>query len=129
MEWVPRYIKQTANKRPGQIITAEDWNELFNLVIGQGDYTAEGLLNAIAEARTKADLKNGKIPIEQIPDIFKPEGMDALITVVQGLVDDFPVVEEAVHTLETTVPANAGAVDTRCTSIEEAIHNISIGGI
>jgi len=40
-DYIPKYIKQIVNARPKQVITNERWNELFNLLITQGDYTAE----------------------------------------------------------------------------------------
>ena len=119
MKWIPRYIKQTSAKRPGQVITAEDWNELFNLVIGQGDYTAEGLLTAITSfsksLETKADLVGGVIPMEQIPAVFKPTGLDALITTVNNLA--------------VAVPANKAETDKRCTDLEQHLLNIKLGGV
>lgn len=119
MEWIPRYIKQTSAKRPGQVITAEDWNELFNLVIGQGDYTAKGLVTAIVEfskeLTSKADLVEGKVPLSQIPEIFKPEGLDAVIEEIDGLA--------------ITVPLNQKQLTARCVAIEERLNDIMIGGI
>ena len=119
MEWIPRYIKQTSTRRPGQIITADDWNELFNLVIGQGDYTAEGLVKAIAAFNqnfsTKADLIDGKVPMAQIPDIFKPEGLGDLT--------------DTVAELSQTVPENNTQINTRCSSVEEHIITIMMGGV
>ena len=112
MVWVPRYIKQTIAKRPGQIVSSEDWNDLFNLLIGQGDYTAEGLLTAITtftnNLTTKADLVSGKIPLEQIPEIFKPAGLDVLITTVNNLV--------------VAVPANKA-------DLEQHLLSIMLGGV
>ena len=119
MEWIPRYIKQTSAKRPGQVITAEDWNELFNLVIGQGDYTAEGLLTAITSfsksLENKADLVSGKIPLEQIPEIFKPTGLDAIVTTINNLA--------------VAVPANKAETDKRCTDLEQHLLSIMLGGV
>ena len=119
MEWIPRYIKQTSAKRPGQVISAEDWNELFNLVIGQGDYTAEGLLKAITDFNTslstKADLTDGKIPMAQIPEIFKPAGLEEIVGTVTEL--------------SKTVPANNTAHNARCVAIEDHINLIMLGGI
>ena len=119
MKWIPRYIKQTSAKRPGQVVTAEDWNELFNLVIGQGDYTAEGLLTAITSfsksLKNKADLVGGVIPIEQMPAVFKPGGFENLVTTVDQLVKD--------------VPANNTTLNKRCDDIENTLYIRMIGGI
>ena len=119
MVWVPRYIKQTIAKRPGQIVSSEDWNDLFNLLIGQGDYTAEGLLTAVTtftnNLTTKADLVSGKIPLEQIPEIFKPAGLDVLITTVNNLA--------------VAVPANKAETDKRLTDLEQHLLSITLGGV
>lgn len=119
MDWIPRYIKQTSAKRPGQIITAADWNELFNLVVSQGDYTAEGLVTAIVEfskgLTSKADLVEGKVPLSQIPEIFKPEGLDAVI--------------EKIDSLASTVTLNQKQFAARCVATEEHLNDIMIGGI
>ena len=112
MVWVPRYIKQTIAKRPGQIVSSEDWNDLFNLLIGQGDYTAEGLLTTITtftnNLTAKADLVSGKIPLEQIPEIFKPTGLEALITTVGSL---GTTVDGLVPTVNNLVAAVDGIED------------------
>ena len=41
--YIPKYIRQSENKSPKGIVTASRWNELFNLLIKQGDHTAEEL--------------------------------------------------------------------------------------
>ena len=119
MVWVPRYIKQTIAKRPGQIVSSADWNELFNLLIGQGDYTAEGLAAALttftASLAAKADIVDGKVPLSQIPEIFKPTGLDALITTVNNLA--------------VAVPANKAETDKRCTDLEQHLLSIMLGGV
>ena len=119
MVWVPRYIKQTIAKRPGQIVSSEDWNELFNLLIGQGDYTAEGLAAALttftASLAAKADIVDGKVPLSQIPEIFKPTGLETLITTVNDLT--------------VTVTANKTELDKRCTTLEQHLLSLTLGGI
>lgn len=50
--YVPKLIQQTMNKKSGDIVTALDWNTIFNLLIMQGDDTAlnlESLYNIIAQ--------------------------------------------------------------------------------
>jgi hypothetical protein len=42
-DWVPKYIKQVLNRPPRYKVTAEEYNELFNLLIEQGDYNAATL--------------------------------------------------------------------------------------
>ena len=41
--YIPKYIRQSENKSPKGVVTASRWNELFNLLIQQGDHTAEEL--------------------------------------------------------------------------------------
>ena len=41
--YIPKYIRQSENKSPKSVVTASRWNELFNLLIQQGDHTAEEL--------------------------------------------------------------------------------------
>ena len=41
--YIPKYIRQSENKSPKSVVTASRWNELFNLLIKQGDHTAEEL--------------------------------------------------------------------------------------
>ncbi len=44
-EYIPIYIKQIIAATPKKTITAERWNELWNLVIAQGDYNSEAMLS------------------------------------------------------------------------------------
>ena len=41
--YIPKYIKRTIANKPKDVITHSYWNELFNLLITQGDHTAEEL--------------------------------------------------------------------------------------
>ena len=41
--YIPKYIRQSENKSPKSVVTASRWNQLFNLLIQQGDHTAEEL--------------------------------------------------------------------------------------
>ena len=45
--YIPKYIRQSENKSPKGVVTASRWNELFNLLIQQGDHTAEELGNIL----------------------------------------------------------------------------------
>ena len=71
--YIPTYIKRTINNKPKDVVTANYWNELFNLLITQGDHTAEELGNilnhftaAITEVKGIADDKYVK-PTNGIP--------------------------------------------------------------
>ena len=41
--FIPKYIQQVLAMRPRQTVTADRWNELFNLLIQQGDSNAAAL--------------------------------------------------------------------------------------
>ena len=45
--YIPTYIKRTISNKPKDVVTASYWNELFNLLIKQGDHTAEELGNIL----------------------------------------------------------------------------------
>ena len=71
--YIPTYIKRTINNKPKDVIRASYWNELFNLLINQGDHTAKELGNvlnhftaAINEVKGIADGKYVK-PEDGIP--------------------------------------------------------------
>lgn len=71
--YIPTYIKRTINNKPKDVIRASYWNELFNLLINQGDHTAKELGNilnhftaAINEVKGIADSKYVK-PTDGIP--------------------------------------------------------------
>ena len=73
--YIPTYIKRTINNKPKDVIRASYWNELFNLLINQGDHTAEELGNilnhftaAINEVKGITDGKYVK-PTDGIPKI------------------------------------------------------------
>ena len=46
--WVPKYIQQTVNYRAGTKPTPERFNELFNLLIVQGDYNTQTMQTLLA---------------------------------------------------------------------------------
>ncbi len=54
-EWVGRYLRRQEEQRPGFIVTNDLWNELWNLVIGQGDYNTETLRVLIDEFITEKE--------------------------------------------------------------------------
>ena len=45
--YIPTYIRRTIANKPKDVVTANYWNELFNLLITQGDHTAEELGNIL----------------------------------------------------------------------------------
>lgn len=42
-EWIPNYIRQNMQYKPKDILTAQDYNAILNLLITQGDYNSEWL--------------------------------------------------------------------------------------
>ena len=50
--YIPTYIKRTINNKPKDVIRASYWNELFNLLINQGDHTAKELGNVLNHLTT-----------------------------------------------------------------------------
>lgn len=42
-EWIPNYIRKTIQYKPNDILTAQDYNTILNLLIAQGDYSSEWL--------------------------------------------------------------------------------------
>ena len=60
--YIPKYIRQSENKSPKSVVTAPRWNELFNLLIQQGDHTAEELGKILDYLSTGLeDLTNEKL--------------------------------------------------------------------
>lgn len=49
--YVPKYISQEVDADPQETITSTRWDELWNLVIEQGDWNAETLAALTAEPR------------------------------------------------------------------------------
>ena len=45
--YIPKYIERTIANKPKDVVTASYWNELFNLLITQGDHTAKELGNIL----------------------------------------------------------------------------------
>lgn len=69
--WVPKYIKQNQSMRAKDVVTSSDWNNLFNLVIAQGDWNSEAINKLIntgdfgiqfAAHAENADKLGGKLP-------------------------------------------------------------------
>lgn len=50
--YIPKYIKRTIANKSKDVVTASYWNELFNLLINQGDHTAKELGNILNHLTT-----------------------------------------------------------------------------
>ena len=53
--YIPKYIRQSEKKSPKSVVTASRWNDLFNLLIQQGDHTAEELGKILDYLSTEVD--------------------------------------------------------------------------
>ena len=71
-DYTPKKIEQIMDKEPKAVVTADRWNELWNLVISQGDDTAEHLYQTIQKVLDLEDEMEevvlGSIPEGSITD-------------------------------------------------------------
>lgn len=42
-QWIPNFIRKSMNYKPNEILTAQEYNAILNLLIAQGDYNSEWL--------------------------------------------------------------------------------------
>ena len=42
-QWIPNFIRKSMNYKPNEILTAQEYNAILNLLITQGDYNSEWL--------------------------------------------------------------------------------------
>src|SRR5574344_385897 len=74
--YIPKYIRQSENTRPKSVVTASRWNELFNLLIQQGDHTAEELGNILNYFSTRlvdveSEISESAEAIANIREVFR----------------------------------------------------------
>ena len=74
--YIPKYIRQSENKSPKGVVTASRWNELFNLLIQQGDHTAEELGNILNYFSTRlvdveSEISESAEAIANIREVFR----------------------------------------------------------
>jgi hypothetical protein len=114
MEFTPKFIKQVMDKRSSEIITAEEWNAIINLLIQQGDHNSEFL-------KTVADSNSTTEEVKQFINdaVFNTENADMCKVVYDknddGIVDlAEEVVENSIKTvhLQNGVVTNAKLSDT-----------------
>ena len=72
--YIPKYIKRTIANKPKDVVTASYWNELFNLLITQGDHTAEELGNILNYFSTRLVGVENEIA-ESAEDIANTHGV------------------------------------------------------
>lgn len=97
-EYIPQYILTTENFGPKGVVTAEHWNELFNLLISQGNdsaHTLADLITALPESFiTKALIGiangvagldvSGKVPMSQLPLVNNLISVDIVTLTLAG---------------------------------------------
>ena len=69
--YIPMYIRRTINNRPKDVVTSKYWNELFNLLITQGDHTAEAVANVRGAFRINVTSSNGVYTADKTFDEIK----------------------------------------------------------
>lgn len=75
-DYTPMYIRRIINNRPKDVVTAKYWNELFNLLIAQGDHTAEELGNILNYFSTRligveSEIAESAEAIANIREVFR----------------------------------------------------------
>ena len=74
--YIPKYIERTIANKPKDVVTASYWNELFNLLITQGDHTAKELGNILnhfstALAGVENEIAESAEDIANIRGVFR----------------------------------------------------------
>ena len=74
--YIPKYIRQSENKSPKSVVTASRWNDLFNLLIQQGDHTAEELGKILDYFSTRlvgveSEIAESAAAIANIREVFR----------------------------------------------------------
>lgn len=77
-KWIPNYIKRKIEYRPKDILTAQEYNAILNLLITQGDYNSSWLEYLQTEAIPEAIAEIGMEEIEQALTEAVREELDAL---------------------------------------------------
>ena len=97
MEFIPKYIKRVEDRRSSEKIKNVDWNELFNLLISQGDHNTEALVNLVSELGTHSNTEevqqmiNNKILEIGSADMTKAEydtNHDGIVNLADSVVDN-----------------------------------------
>ena len=94
-QWIPNFIRRTMEYRPNDILTAQEYNAILNLLITQGDYNSEWL----------EYLQNDAIP-EAIQDL-SAEAIAAAIS--QAVRDEIAALTASV-TSKTSAQLNEPAI-------------------
>lgn len=96
MEFIPKYIKRTEEKRASEVITNDDWNTLFNLVINQGDWNTKALVDLCEELKLYSntaeiiEMINEKVKEINSADMLKADydtNSDGIVNKADTVVD------------------------------------------
>lgn len=66
--FLPKFIKRIIADKPRFTVTHEHWNELFNLLIDQGDHGQEAIQEITQQLSTNVLLKDNENPWEPLND-------------------------------------------------------------
>lgn len=96
MEFIPKYINKVEDKRASEVITHENWNELFNLVINQGDWNTKALVDLCKELEAYSntaqiiEMINEKVKEISSADMLKADydtNSDGIVNKADTVVD------------------------------------------
>lgn len=87
-EYIPQYILTTENYGPKDIVTAEHWNEIFNLLISQGNANAHTIAALIARLTSQLGAVEIGASIDSVPDKNVQAILTALEAALTTKVDD-----------------------------------------
>lgn len=65
-KWIPNYIKRNINYKPRDVLTAQEYNAILNLLISQGDYNSSWLEYLQNDAIPEAIREIGEEEIEEV---------------------------------------------------------------
>lgn len=132
--YVPKLIKRTENKKSGEIVTALDWNTLFNLLIDQGDDTAvnlETLYNIISETYSNTakvqemiDEKVVQVGTADMAKIVYDTNKDGIVDKAEAVIND-SITTANIKANAVTEAKLASAVRTKLNKIHSAMFKIN----
>lgn len=83
-EWIPNYIHRTIDYRPNDILTAQEYNAILNLLITQGDYNSSWLDYLQNDAIPDAISEISAEAIAEAISVSVREEIDALASAVKN---------------------------------------------
>ena len=132
-KYVPKLIQQIENKKSGEIVTALDWNTLFNLLISQGDDTAlnlESLYNIIdatysntAKIEEMIDAKVVEIGTSDMAKAEYDTNKNGIVDKAESVIDD-SITTANLKNNAVTEPKLGADVKTKLNKIHSAMFKI-----